>query len=252
MSIKFLAPSQSEIAARPSHEDMVAEILRKDFMKPLGLTPKMIARAVSPDRRRADEFLENLESFLSDPGACLDLPDCLLLDRFFGLSDGWFWRLLDIREVREAVAEMGDQLDKVRPFRSPAKPGRTTTRRFEGKLFDWFETGLEGVVWALQDDLHEGYDGLRVIEKGDHLTVFGARRRVLWSGTIRKDRKTGARPRPGNPKFIQPVACGCWVHWIQKGFKPDRWAKFFMRPEGAQLHAILIKKKGRRNPEDPR
>src|SRR6185369_12516300 len=112
----------------------------------------------------------------------------------------------------------------------------------EGELFDWFETGLEGVVWTLLDDIHEAHAGLHVIKEGDHLTIYGRDRSMLWQGTIRCDRETGRIPRPTNPDFKQQAALGQWVHWIQAGFEPDRWAAFFIRPDNDRLRGVLIKR----------
>jgi hypothetical protein len=125
-----------------------------------------------------------------------------------------------------------------------AIPGKFPDRKiFKGRLFDWFETGLEGLVWALEEDGKDGYDGLHVIEEGDKLTILGPRRRVLWKGIIVCDRKTGRIPHPLIPSYKQQAACGFWIHWIQRGFKPETWAKFFIRPEDDRLRAVLTKKK---------
>lgn len=40
-----------------------------------------------------------------------------------------------------------------------------------GELVDWFETGLEGVVWVIEPDGAVGLD-LKVIHEGDHLTII--------------------------------------------------------------------------------
>lgn len=117
---------------------------------------------------------------------------------------------------------------------------------YEGELFDWFETGLEGAVWALHADGMEGYAGLQVIEAGDHLTILDQKKRVLWKGVIVCDRKTGRIARPFNPDFKQPQALGYWIHWTQKGFEPDNWAGFFIRPEKDRLRGILKKRESRR------
>lgn len=78
-----------------------------------------------------------------------------------------------------------------------------------GVLIDWFETGLEGVVWALKEDGVEGYEGIHVIEAGDELTVFSRGRVVLWQGIIRCDRMIGRIKRPTNPAISQQTALGC-------------------------------------------
>jgi hypothetical protein len=120
---------------------------------------------------------------------------------------------------------------------------RLTTKPqiIEGVLEDFFETGSEGVWWALVDDENFGYDNLHIIKPGDHLTILDQLGHKLWSGIIRYDRKAGWRRYPLNPKYGQPCALGHWVHWTQKGFKPDDWARFFIRPEYDRLRGVLRK-----------
>ncbi len=50
--------------------------------------------------------------------------------------------------------------------------------RVEGVLFGWIETGLEGTVWALQADNDPGYDGLFVLDEGDHLVIISPAKEV--------------------------------------------------------------------------
>jgi hypothetical protein len=120
--------------------------------------------------------------------------------------------------------------------RPTAKP-----KKIEGTLEDFSETGTEGVWWALVDDENSGYDNLHIIEPGDHLTILDQLGRKLWSGVIRYDRKAGWHRYPLNPKYGQPCALGYWIHWTQKGFKPDDWARFFVRPEYDRLRGVLKK-----------
>jgi len=102
-----------------------------------------------------------------------------------------------------------------------------------GKLHGWFETGLEGTVWALHEDGKEGYDGLHVIEKNDKLIIFTADgKRELVKLIITPDFKVGI---PKGER--QQVSCGLWVHWIQKKWNPDAWGILFL----AELPAILEK-----------
>lgn len=100
---------------------------------------------------------------------------------------------------------------------------------YAGVLFAWFETGLEGQVWALQEyssikmvespELSNiqteswDYVGLRVIERGDDLTIFDRNEVVVWQGIIQ-------------PERIRSI--GGWsVHWSQKDVDPEQWMKFF-------------------------
>ena len=122
-------------------------------------------------------------------------------------------------------------------------------RRFEGELIDFFETGTEGVIWMLEDDRGIGREALEPICEGDRLTILDQLGNELWRGIIRCDKKIGLRPYPLNPQYGQQCALGHWVHWIQHGFKPDDWAKFFIRPDHDRLRGVLVRKPGiKRNP----
>lgn len=123
-----------------------------------------------------------------------------------------------------------------------AIPVKKAGERIEGVLYDYFETGAEGMMWSLIDDDNLGREGLHFIEAGDHLTICDPLGHEVWHGTIRCDRRTGWRAYPGNPKHGQPVALGCWIHWTQKGFTPDKWARFFMKSEVDRFRGILVKK----------
>ncbi len=122
-------------------------------------------------------------------------------------------------------------------------PAAKRPRIVMGFLEDFFETGTEGVIWSLISEEERGYDALFPIEEGDHLTIQDQLGRKLWSGKIRCDRKSGWRRYPLNSKYGQPSALGHWVHWTQRGFKPDDWARYFIRPEHDRMRGIL-----RRNP----
>lgn len=99
-----------------------------------------------------------------------------------------------------------------------------------GKPHAYFETGTEGVYWAVIEDNVSGYEGLHILENGDHLTIYSnnVEGQALFSDFINKDTVTGLQPRPFNPDFKQQVALGMWVHWIQEGYDPDKWAEFFI------------------------
>ena len=121
--------------------------------------------------------------------------------------------------------------------------GDKRPRRVEGELLDFFETGTEGVIWMIEDDRRLGYEALQVIEEGDQLTITDQLGNALWRGVIRCDKDVGWRRYPMNPEYGQQCALGHWVHWIQKGFQPDDWARYFIRPDYDRLRGILIRKR---------
>ena len=98
------------------------EILREDFVLPLGLSSKTIAQAVVRGRRKAAEFARRLDDFMAHVEGGLDLDECLRLDRYFGLRDGFFWRVFCSCEVRTAVAEHATALDWIKPRPRPDLP----------------------------------------------------------------------------------------------------------------------------------
>lgn len=120
----------------------------------------------------------------------------------------------------------------------------------EGELVDYFETGTEGVIWMIEDDGRYGREALEAICEGDHLTIMDKLGATHWRGIIKCDKKVGLRSSRINPAYRQQCALGCWVHWIQKGMKPDKWAGFFMRGDNNRLHGILRKARDRKR--DPR
>lgn len=115
----------------------------------------------------------------------------------------------------------------------------STKKELKGVLEGWSETGTEGMVWSFHEDGKAGYNGLNILDAGDYLVVYDKDNKVVFQGKINPDYKIGRKRRPGT-NYWQPVALGMWVHWIQKGWQPDDWAKlFFNEPP---LRAVLRKK----------
>lgn len=119
-------------------------------------------------------------------------------------------------------------------------------RIIRGVTHAYFETGTEGVWWALIEENVFGYEDLNVLDDGDHLMIYkdGYDSEIIFSGFIKKDKLTGARSRPFNPYFKQQVALGMWVHWIQEGWHPDDWARLFVEKE----HRAILLPKGKERP----
>lgn len=116
-------------------------------------------------------------------------------------------------------------------------------KEYVGKLTSWFETGCEGTYWMLQSDVKSPYllyECLVSLDNGDHLTIYGEDNSVVWEGIIDEDDEVGYQPYPMNPQYGQPCALGLWIHWTQRGFQPDEWARFFI-PDGKPFRAKLVK-----------
>ena len=86
------------------------------------------------------------------------------------------------------------------------------------------------------------------IDPGDNLTVYGDDCSVIFKGRISPDYQTGWREYPKKPGHGQQYALGFWIYWVQKGWRPDDWARLFIRhwvkrwENSKQLKAELIKK----------
>jgi hypothetical protein len=109
-----------------------------------------------------------------------------------------------------------------------------------GRLEAYAETGTEGFVWAVSEDGKKGYYALNCLVPGDVLMIFAHDGKILFNDIIEPDTEAGYRPYPLNPEFGQPSAFGCWIHWTQRGWKPDDWAALFF--ERFSYRAILVKK----------
>lgn len=107
-----------------------------------------------------------------------------------------------------------------------------------GTLFAWFETGLEGLVWAVQKNEVPGYQGIHVLKAGDYLTVKDHAGDVLFDGYIEPDNTIGKRMRYHDTGYEQPVALGCWIHWTQKGWQPDAWASLFVHENNSGVVVV--------------
>jgi addiction module HigA family antidote len=84
------------------------EILREEFLGPLGITQYRLAKEIGVPQARIGEIVAGKRSVTADTG--------LRLSRFFGMSDG-FWTGLqldyDTAMARERLAET---LEKIKPL----------------------------------------------------------------------------------------------------------------------------------------
>jgi hypothetical protein len=103
-------------------------------------------------------------------------------------------------------------------------------KEISGTTLAYFETGTEGVLWAIIDEsVPQGsYEGLIILNNGDYLEIFNKNNEPLFKGIIDFDFKKNWTPYPLNPKYGQQAIGGYWVHGVQKDIDPDTWLSWFL------------------------
>jgi len=85
-----------------------SEMLREEFLTPMGLTAYRLAKDIGVPLTRISAILAGKRAITADTG--------LRLDRYFGLSEGWWFRLETECELRRAKRELGARITReVRP-----------------------------------------------------------------------------------------------------------------------------------------
>jgi addiction module HigA family antidote len=87
------------------------EVLREDFLEPLGMTAYQLAKAISVEQTRISEILHGKRGITADTA--------LRLSRFFGTSAQMWMKLQSRYELEEAFERMQCELEAIRP-REPA------------------------------------------------------------------------------------------------------------------------------------
>lgn len=80
------------------------EMLREEFLTPLGITPYQLAKDIRVPQTRISAILAGERTITADTG--------LRLDRYFGLSDGWWVRLQLDCDLRKAQRELGARIER--------------------------------------------------------------------------------------------------------------------------------------------
>lgn len=93
------------------------ELLKIEFLEPMGITQYRLAKEISVPAQRIGEIVAGNRSITADT----DLRPC----RFFGLSNGYWLRVQAAFDTEVAEAGMADQLKNIRPWsEANAQSGR--------------------------------------------------------------------------------------------------------------------------------
>jgi addiction module HigA family antidote len=84
------------------------EILRAEFLEPMGLGAYALAKAVGVPQIRISEILHGKQAVTAETS--------VLLDRYFGLSDGFWFRLQADYDLRRTRHKMTERLGRVQPY----------------------------------------------------------------------------------------------------------------------------------------
>jgi addiction module HigA family antidote len=84
------------------------EMLREEFLKPMGITNYRLAKEIDVPAQRIGDIIAGKRGITADT----DLRLC----RFFGLTDGWWLRLQGDYDTRLARATLAKKLAKIKPW----------------------------------------------------------------------------------------------------------------------------------------
>ena len=77
-------------------------MLAEEFLRPMGISAYQLAKALGVPLTRITAILAGRRAITADTG--------LRLDRYFGLSDGWWSRLQTDCDLRKAKRELGARI----------------------------------------------------------------------------------------------------------------------------------------------
>ena len=83
------------------------EILNEDFLKPMEITAYRLAKDIHVPLTRITAILQGKRSITADTG--------LRLDRYFGMSEGYWLRIQGECDLREAKQRLGKEIEDIKP-----------------------------------------------------------------------------------------------------------------------------------------
>ncbi len=83
------------------------EILYEEFLKPLGMSQNALAKAIQVPANRINDLVRGRRGMTADTD--------LRLGRYFGLSEGYWLRLQNTYDIREARRKVGKTVSRIEP-----------------------------------------------------------------------------------------------------------------------------------------
>ncbi|MBQ4185894.1 MAG: HigA family addiction module antidote protein [Clostridiales bacterium] len=87
----------------------VGEILRVEFIEPLGMTSCDLAKEIGVSPSSLEEILQDRRKLTPDTSQ--------RLAKYFGVSEKYFLDMQNDIEIRKLKETMGDEIDKIQPIR---------------------------------------------------------------------------------------------------------------------------------------
>ena len=123
----------------------IGEVLRVEFMEPLGVSSYKLAKEINVPVSRIQEILKDRRKITADTS--------LRLAKYFGVAERYFLDIQNDIELRKLKETMADEIDKIQPIRD-----EMTTAQFDEKM----ETGLHQ---AENDEAYGVEDAFDKLEK---------------------------------------------------------------------------------------
>lgn len=106
----------------------VGNILKEEFLEPLGLTQKFLAEQINVPDGRISEIINGKRIVTADTD--------LRLTKYFGLSEGYFLRIQANLDLRRTKREINADIAKIIPF-------KTITNKRAARVGKNIQTGKE-------------------------------------------------------------------------------------------------------------
>ena len=84
----------------------IGEILKEEFMEPYALSQNALARAIFVPPNRIHQILKGIRRITADTD--------LRLTKFFGMSEGYFLRIQENLELRQAKRLIAGELNNIK------------------------------------------------------------------------------------------------------------------------------------------